>query len=77
VEDPDFISGENIRELKEISDKKGKLEIKDIKYVLSEEEYTKIGEELKNDPEVYEAIKLKYEAQLVNSISKEYGINLQ
>jgi hypothetical protein len=77
VEDPSFISGENIRELKEISDKKGKLEIKDIKYVLSEEEYTKIGEELKNDPEVYEAIKLKYEAQLVNSISKEYGINLQ
>gem|GEM_PF-2733539 len=60
-----------------MSDKNGKLELRDIKYVLSKEEYTKIGEELKNDPEVWEAVKLKYETQLVNGISKEYGINLQ
>jgi len=77
VEDPNFISWENIRKLKEISDENGKLELRDIQYVLTEEEYTKIGEELKNDPEVWEAVKLKYETQLVNGISKEYGINLQ
>ena len=77
VEDPNFISEENIRQLKEMSDKNGKLELRDIKYVLSKEEYTKIGEELKNDPDVWEAVKLKYETQLVNGISKEYGINLQ
>jgi hypothetical protein len=77
VEDPNLISEEKILKLKEISDKNGKLEIRDIKYVMGEEEYKEIGDSLKNDPEVWESIKLKYENQLVNAISREYGIQLE
>lgn len=73
---PNSIPEDKLLKLKKILEVKWHFSIDDIKDILSDE-YKQLQEEIKNDPNIKEAVKLQYENLLVKKISNEYWINLE
>ena len=77
VWDPKKIPEQKLLEIKRVLGENWKLTIKDIKKILSFEEYEDIDKAIRNDKELIWWLKLELEKRVTDTIAKEYWLNLQ